>query len=135
MRILIAEDHSDSLLMLKVAFEQAGWEVFTAVDGRDALMVYHNAIQKDQYFDALLLDVKMPRLNGFAVGMNVRNLEAFAKIPRACHVYLTGYEDAVPPQELLESRWLDDVFVDGYVHKPVNLDELIGKIEKLVNKE
>lgn len=128
--MLIAEDHDDSREMLTLALQRKGWEVFSAVDGRDALRVYHNAIEGDHYFDALILDVEMPRLNGFAVGVNVRNLEKFGNVPRAIHVYFTGYDDVVPPEQLLES-----LFADGYIRKPVTAEELIVTIERLVKAE
>lgn len=109
--------------------QRAGWEVFAAEDGRDALRMYHNTIEGDHYFDALLLDVEMPRLNGFAVGVNVRNLETFGEIPRAIHVYLTGHTDVVPPQDLL-----DTLFADAYIRKPVEPEELLAQIDGLINK-
>jgi DNA-binding response OmpR family regulator len=114
-RLLLAEDNDDLREMLSVTLQQAGWEVFAARDGRDALRIYHDAIQDNDFFDVLLLDVEMPRLNGFAVGANVRNLEKYSDdVPRAAHVYLTGY--------------------DGYIRKPVEPDALVNEINTLVNQ-
>lgn len=135
MRLLVAEDHDDTREMLGMALQQHGWDVFVAKDGRDALRIYHDAIEKGEYFDALLLDVAMPRLNGFAVGVSVRHVEKFGNIPRAVHIYLTGYDDAVPPDQLLESEVLGSAFVDAYIHKPISAEELIDQIEKLVKKD
>ena len=99
-------------------------------------MVYHNAIRGDNYFDVLLLDVIMPRLNGIAVGMNVRNLEHYSdgSVPRAIHIYLTGKEDAVPPERLMEAELAGDLFADAYFHKPIGSDELLAEIERLVRE-
>lgn len=113
--------------MLVLAFETRGWEVLAGRDGRDALYVYHKAIHEEKYPDLLLLDVEMPRLNGFAVGVNVRNLEKFGDVPRATHIYLTGHDDVVPPEQLLEC-----LFADGYVRKPITPDELFIEIEKVM---
>lgn len=129
MRVLVAEDHDDLRELLKITLENAGFQVFAAKDGREALRVYHDAIEGDHYFDCLLLDVDMPRLNGFAVGVNVRNLERFGDVPRAIHIYLTGHGDVVPPKDLL-----DCLFADAYLHKPVGPQELIDKINKLVGE-
>lgn len=126
MKVLIAEDSDDLRELLAIALKAAGWEVVSAKDGRDALRVYHDAIEDDDYFDVLLLDVEMPRLNGFAVGVNVRNLEKFGNVPRAKHIYFTGYEDVVPPEQLVES-----LFADEYIRKPVSPSELIATIENL----
>lgn len=129
MRCLVAEDNDDTRELLTLALRRSGWKVFAARDGRDALRIYHNAIEADEYFDALLLDVEMPRLNGFAVGVNVRNLEKFGSVPRAIHIYFTGHDDVVPPEQLLEC-----LFADAYIRKPASLEELIVQIEELVNR-
>lgn len=133
--------------MLVFALRDEGWEVFEAIDGLDALRVYHDAIAGYQIitttqgarelricdprsFDVIVIDVEMPRLRGFAVGVNVRNVEKFGTVPRADHVYFTGYDDVVPPEQLLETS-----FADGYLRKPIDSAELIAEIEKLVSKE
>lgn len=148
MRILVAEDAEDLRDLLEFALNNHGWEVFTAKDGRDALRVYHDAITGYEVtevdgkqtlricdaipFVALVLDISMPRLNGFAVGVNVRHLEKFGNIRRAIHIYITGFDDAIPPQDLLESELLGDPFVDAYIRKPFGTADLIEQIEKLV---
>lgn len=129
MRLLLAEDNDDLRELLSFLFDEHGWEVLSAKDGRDALYIYHKAIHDEQYPDVLLLDVEMPRLNGFAVGVNVRNLEKFGDVPRAVHVYLTGHDDVVPPEQLMEC-----LFADGYIRKPIEPQELMAEIERLVNE-
>lgn len=129
MRILLAEDNEDLRELLSIVFDEHGWEVLSAKDGRDALYIYHKAIHDEQYPDVLLLDVEMPRLNGFAVGVNVRNLEKFGDVPRAVHVYLTGHDDVVPPEQLMEC-----LFADGYIRKPIEPQELLAQIDKLVKE-
>ena len=129
MRILIAEDDEDLRELLSILFDDHGWEVLSAKDGRDALYLYHKAIHDEKYPDLLLLDVEMPRLNGFAVGVNVRKLEKFGDVPRATHIYLTGHDDVVPPEQLLEC-----LFADGYIRKPIEPDELFIEIEKVMKE-
>lgn len=129
MRILLAEDDDDTRDMLTLALEEEGWEVFTARDGREALRVYHSAIEGDRFFDLLLLDVSMPRLNGIAVGINVRKIEEFGEIPRAIHIYLTGYE-LETQRELLKIH-----FADAYIRKPFSAEGLIKKIKELMKNK
>lgn len=146
LRCLLAEDHADLRAVLTLALEQNGWEVFTAKDGRDALRIYHDAmagyevkVEKGTFkltacdarnFDLLLTDVEMPRLNGFAVGWSVRGVEKYGDVPRALHVYLTGYADVVPPQDLIES-----LFADGYIRKPLDTKLLLRQLTKLAGKK
>lgn len=129
MRVLLAEDNSDTRELLVIALESKGWEVFPAKDGREALTIYEKAIEDHRYFDALILDVAMPHINGIAVGVEVRSREKSGEIPRAVHIYLTGYEIPTKPEDLLRIH-----FADAYLRKPVELDELFAKIEELVEK-
>lgn len=129
MRALIAEDDEDLRELLSILFDEQGWDVLSAKDGRDALFLYHKTIRDEKYPDLLLLDVEMPRLNGFAVGVNVRNLEKFGDVPRAVHVYLTGHDDVVPPEQLLEC-----LFADAYIRKPISPEELLAQIDELIEE-
>lgn len=133
MRCLIADDYDDVREALKLAMEHAGWEVFAAKDGREALRIYHDAIESG-YFDVLLLDVNMPLPNGLSVGVLVRYFEGFAEIPRAAHIYLTGEDDVVPPHQLLEAELAGTTFANAYIRKPIAADELLAEIDKLIAK-
>lgn len=134
MRVLLAEDDEDLRELLSIVFDEHGWEVLSAKDGRDALYIYHKAIHDENYPDVLLLDVEMPRLNGFGVGVLIRRFEGFTNIPRAVHVYLTGKDDVVPPEQLLGTEFAGVLFADAYIKKPVSSEELIEQIDKLVKE-
>lgn len=129
MRVLIADDEKDIREMLTTAFEVNGWEVTAAKDGRDALYLYHKLLNENRYFDLLLLDVRMPRLRGFNVGLNVRNLERYGGVPRAVHIYFTGDKDLLAPEDLIQS-----LLADAYIHKPIELDSLIATIDGLLRR-
>lgn len=130
MKVLVAEDDDGLREMLVRLFEHEGWEVVEARDGRDALLQYHKSIEQDQFFDAVVLDVGMPRLNGFAVGYNLRNLERFGDVRRAPHLYLTGHAELLPPEEELR----EGLVADAYLRKPFEAEELIAEIKKLTVK-
>lgn len=144
LRVLIIEDSNDLRELLVLTLNRKGWEVFTAKDGRDALRVYHDAIEDKMVddrlvagspFDVLLIDVIMPRLNGFGFGVIVRRFEGFTNIRRAKHIYLTGRDDVVPPEQLTDTEFAGALFADAYIRKPIDMADLIVQIEKLVNKE
>jgi CheY-like chemotaxis protein len=60
--VLIADDHVDTRVVLKHYLEAYGFDVCEAVDGADALEV-----MRHERPDAVILDVQMPRMDGFAV--------------------------------------------------------------------
>ena len=62
-RILLADDETIVLKVTKLRLEHEGFEVMTAIDGEDTL----DKVRAGGGFDLILLDIKMPRLDGFEV--------------------------------------------------------------------
>lgn len=119
------EDDPDTLEVTTLFLEKNGWEVHTARDGREALRIYHQ-ITGSVFFDAILLDVQIPGMNGFAVGVNIRNVETWAEnVPRARHVYVTGHRSPVPPEQLKAAMVANGPFMDTFLVKPVIPEEML----------
>jgi CheY-like chemotaxis protein len=76
--ILIVEDDRDTRELLQRTLEREGWKVYTASDGVDAIdyLARGNGIP-----DLILLDLMMPRLDGFGVLKALRENDAWAQIP------------------------------------------------------
>jgi CheY-like chemotaxis protein len=80
-KVLIAEDERDTVLLFKMALEKRGHQVITTQNGEDCLKVYHeesqiirhntNLSERQQPFDAVVLDYKMPRINGMEVAKEI----------------------------------------------------------------
>jgi CheY-like chemotaxis protein len=80
-KVLIAEDERDTVLLFKMALEKRGHQVITTQNGEDCLKVYHeesqairlktNLSERLQPFDAVVLDYKMPRINGMEVAKEI----------------------------------------------------------------
>ena len=66
-RVLIAEDEPSIVLSLEFLFGEAGYEVFTATNGADAL-----ELARERKPDLLVLDIMLPVVNGFEVCRTVR---------------------------------------------------------------
>ncbi len=60
-RILIADDEPDIIAFYRKKFEKAGFQVFTATNGAEALV-----IAASEQPDLIIMDVKMPEMNGIA---------------------------------------------------------------------
>ena len=88
-KILIAEDEDILLNVLKDRFEAEGWEVTTARDGIEAM----GAINKGPKFDLVLLDLLMPKKDGFAVLEEVKNNPELKNLPIIVLSNLGGDDD------------------------------------------
>ncbi len=115
-RILVVDDESDVVLIIKTTLQAEGYEVASATNGRDAL---------DEAFetrpDLIVLDVMMPGMTGFEVLRQLKANENTATVPV---LMLTGVSDKKKIQEALESG------IDYYLVKPFDFDDLLGKIKQ-----
>lgn len=87
-RVLIADDHADTRIILRHYLEAFGLGVCEAADGEEALQQ-----MRETPADAVILDMQMPRLDGLAVIESMRADGELAAIPV---VVLTGDLDGIP---------------------------------------
>lgn len=71
-RFLLAEDHPLNVEVVRRLLEKAGAEVVVANNGFEALKAF--AASDDHYFDAILMDLRMPVMDGLTAAKNIRNL-------------------------------------------------------------
>lgn len=114
-RILIVDDVADNLFLLQTVLESEGYAVETAINGRMAL----DKIEKTDP-DLVLLDVMMPDLSGYEVTREVRQSERFASVPI---VLLTAHDEYY-------QKPYQEVGANDLIRKPVDFDELLGKVAK-----
>jgi chemosensory pili system protein ChpA (sensor histidine kinase/response regulator) len=108
----------DSITMRRVAsklLERHNYEVITAKDGVDAL-----AQLQDVRPDVILLDIEMPRMDGFELATHMRNEASFSQIPIIMITSRTG--------EKHRDRALE-IGVTNYMGKPYQEEELIENIQ------
>lgn len=117
MRLLIVEDEADLLRSLAAALREEGYAVDTAADGEDGL---YKAETTD--YDAILLDVMLPRLDGWNVLARLRERK---KTPV---LMLTARDAAADRVFGLDSG------ADDYVVKPFDLDELFARLRALIRR-
>jgi two-component system OmpR family response regulator len=117
MRILIIEAEADLLASLAKALREEGYAVDVAADGEEGL---YKAQSWD--YDALVLDVMLPRLDGWGVLQRLRQTK---KTP----VLMLTARDAARDRV----RGLD-TGADDYVVKPFDLDELFARLRALIRR-
>ena len=74
--VLVVDDSSTTRQIEKTIFEASGYQVETAADGIDALEK-----MRTTHVDAVVTDIKMPRMDGLVLVNNIRRLEEYMKIP------------------------------------------------------
>ena len=116
--ILLVEDEENLHEALKLNLELEGYEVSSAFDGAAAI----KAIQSE-YFDLLILDVMLPEIDGINITETVRlqNLE----VP----ILILSAKNTSADRVLGLKKGADD-----YLTKPFNLEELILRVQKLIEK-
>jgi DNA-binding response OmpR family regulator len=116
MKILVADDETQIVEILKVFLEKKGYVIDTASSGKAAL----GMIEKNGYGLAIL-DENMPELTGLEVAKIVKERGLPTKI-----VLLTGYSN-------INKEFATVVGADEYLHKPVDLNEMDTVIKKIVS--
>jgi len=119
-RILIVEDEQILLRALNVEILSQGFEVFSAKDGETALKLAINEIP-----DLVLLDLILPKLNGFEVLRNMKNNEVTKNIPV---IILSNLG-----QESDMKKVFDLGAEDYFVKASTDLSELSEKIKKVLS--
>lgn len=114
-RILIVDDERDLVDLLKARLEAQGFEVVTAYDGQEGLEK-----AKEEKPDLILLDVMMPKMDGYQVCRFLKFDEAFKQIPI---IMLTARG-----QEQDQKKGME-VGADAYVIKPFDKEDLLKKIQ------
>ena len=110
-RILVVEDDLDIQELLKNFLQEAGYEIVLAGDGVEACSAF-----LAEPFDLVLLDVMLPKMNGFAVCELIRKQ---SQAPIIMLTALSGEEEQI--------RGLD-LQVDDYITKPFGTSEMMARI-------
>lgn len=116
-KILVVEDDFDIQELLLNFLQEAGYEVITANDGVEAISVF-----SDRKFDLILLDVMLPKIDGFGVCELIRKR---SQVPIIMLTALNREEEQI--------RGLD-LQIDDYITKPFSIPILIRKIAAVLRR-
>lgn len=115
--ILVVDDIPDNCFLLQSFLESEGYEVDVAESGLEAIAKIERNLPT-----LVLLDVMMPEMNGYEVAERIRKSLHLPNLPI---VLVTGTDiSAISAAE--------QVNVNGVVHKPVDLDQLLEKVQTFV---
>jgi CheY-like chemotaxis protein len=129
-KILIAEDDSDIVLLYKHTIEKRHHEVVTTEDGQECLNIYHQEYQRVSFgkryslaktlpFDAVILDHKMPKINGMEVAKEILAINPHQRV-------------------IIASAFVKEILIDSIknlkhavevIQKPFHMNTLVDTIE------
>ncbi len=117
-RILVAEDNPTNQQVAQAILEGAGMTVIIVNNGEEAVKAVQNAS-----FDAVLMDIQMPRMNGYEATRKIRQIPELANLPI---VAMTAHAMKGDEEKCLEAG------MDGYISKPVNQDRLFHTLWRVI---
>jgi diguanylate cyclase (GGDEF)-like protein len=119
-RVLLADDQTELLYLMKEMVEYSGFDVITATDGVEAMKAVF-----ETHPDIIVLDYNMPRKNGLEVAQDLKNNPLFAHIPI---MIVTAFGEKHAKLKGLSMG------IDDYLIKPVDADELVARIRMILKR-
>jgi DNA-binding response OmpR family regulator len=118
-KILLVEDDASMGYLLTTLLTEEGFSVKHCVDGESGLQAY-----KPDSFDLCILDVMMPRMDGFALARKLREIDPHVKF-----LFLTARS---LKEDLLHGFSLG---AEDYIRKPFDKDELMCRIQVMMRRQ
>ena len=112
---MLVDDEHDIALAFKISLENNGFTVDAFNDPEEALSNF-----KAGLYDLLLIDIKMPKMNGFELYREIEKIDNKAKVCfiTAFEVYYNSLRELFPT-----------IKVDCYIKKPITTDDLVQRIK------
>ncbi len=126
MKVLVVDDNATSREILKELLESFSFEVELAASGEEGITEIENA-DKDTPFDLVIMDWKMPRMDGIEAANRIKKHASLNKIPAVILVTAYGREEVMQKAE--------NAGLDGFLIKPINASVLFDAIMQAFGEE
>lgn len=125
--LLLVDDEKDFRDIFSMKLESAGFNVVTAVDGRDAL----NQLKiKKIKPDLVLLDMRMPEMNGAETMYAIKSDPELKNLKVA---FLTNLGETIPDEMWSDEKFAREVGAIDYIRKSDDLDKIVEQVKKLIS--
>ncbi len=123
-RILLVEDNELNMEIARSILEETGFEVEWAPDGSDAVRMVSDS--QEYYYDAILMDIQMPTMNGFEATRIIRSFdrEDSRKIPIFAMTANVMEEDK---EEVIKNG------MSGHIAKPIDIEKFLDTLKKFLH--
>jgi CheY-like chemotaxis protein len=118
-RILLVDDEPDICIVYQIVLQDAGYECISYTDSVKALQEF-----RPNYYDLILLDIKMPILNGFELCKKIIELDKTVHI-----IFVTAAEEYY---EQFRGQHFPELGKINYIQKPIGNEELVQIVNMIV---
>ena len=119
-KVLLAEDNALNMEIARFILENAGMDVTTAENGKEAVEIF--AASEEGYFDLILMDIMMPEMDGLSAARKIRAMNR-------------SDAGSIPVFAITANAFLDDIEqsreagMNEHLAKPLDKDEMMNKIK------
>jgi CheY-like chemotaxis protein len=125
-RIMVVDDEKDILRIIKRDLESNNhiqFKVDTFTNAESALEAFES--QPPNYYDLVLTDIRMPKINGFELYRRIKEKDPAMKV-----AFITAFE--INKEEF--NKVLPSIDVKDFITKPVSISTLIIKLQEMISK-
>ena len=119
--VMIVDDSKTDRTIMRKALEPIGVTIVEAGDGQEALSILK---QGDHNFDAMLIDIEMPRMDGYTLATEIKKYNRYKNLPLIAVTSRTGKSDRM--------RGVESGMVE-YITKPYSADYLSSVVQRNIN--
>ncbi len=118
---LVIEDNDQNRYLTTFLLEASGYKVVTASDGPRGVEIAQTLVP-----DVILLDIQLPRMDGYEVARALRRIMALTRVPI---IAVTSYAMVGDRAKTLEAG------CNGYIEKPIDPDTFVAELDRIVSGE
>ena len=122
-KILVVDDEPDNASIFTMGLEDDGYRVDTFTDPLSALSAFKE--DKRTKYDLLILDIKMPDMNGFELYEQMKKIDNKVKV-----CFLTAYGEGYT--EEFKRMFPSSSLGVSFIRKPIRVDDLVKKVKGVV---
>lgn len=119
--VMIVDDSKTDRVIMRKSLEHLGITLVEAGDGQEALNILK---QSDYNFDAMLIDIEMPRMDGYTLAMEIKKYNRYKNLPLIAVTSRTSKSDRM--------RGVESGMVE-YITKPYSSDYLASVVQRNIN--
>jgi len=120
-KVMMVDDSKTDRTIMRKSLESLGITLIEAVDGQEALNILK---QGDHNFDAMLIDIEMPRMDGYTLATEIKKYNRYKNLPLIAVTSRSGKSDRM--------RGVESGMVE-YITKPYSSDYLSSVVQRNIN--